>query len=168
MPAWSRGHLARPVASEPVQLISFLDVFGRDVDFDVHGGSLPLRRQRGHRFSVRNDGDGEAVIEGGDDRQADPVDGDQSPFRPRSASLPGPCECEGRARGRRCSPTASTWPCTRCPPRRSMRRTGRSRFTGLPGSSSPRLVRLKVSRRHVGPPPSGRRGRSRQRSGSSR
>src|SRR5579859_2417129 len=43
------------------------------------------------------------------------------------------------------SPTASTWPWTRWPPSRSDRRTGRSRLTASPGSSSPRLVRRSVS-----------------------
>src|SRR6478752_1170547 len=43
------------------------------------------------------------------------------------------------------SPTASTWPWTRWPPRRSSRRTGRSRLTGSPARRAPRLVREKVS-----------------------
>src|SRR5581483_6756753 len=45
----------------------------------------------------------------------------------------------------RISPTASTWPCTMWPPRRSPTRTGRSRLTGSPGRRSPRLDRSRVS-----------------------
>src|SRR5271166_5789000 len=40
---------------------------------------------------------------------------------------------------------ASTWPCTRWPPRRSARRTERSRLTGAPGTSAPRPDRSRVS-----------------------
>ena len=40
---------------------------------------------------------------------------------------------------------ASTWPCTRWPPRRSARRTERSRLTGAPGISAPRPDRSRVS-----------------------
>src|SRR5690348_3052525 len=40
---------------------------------------------------------------------------------------------------------ASTWPCTRWPPRRSARRTERSRLTFAPGLSAPRPDRFRVS-----------------------
>src|SRR5512132_2429455 len=43
------------------------------------------------------------------------------------------------------SPTPSTWPCTRWPPNRVARVTGRSRFTGSPGERPERLVRRTVS-----------------------
>ena len=43
------------------------------------------------------------------------------------------------------SPTPSTCPCTRCPPSRAESVTGRSRFTGSPGVSLPRVERASVS-----------------------
>src|SRR5580693_2279872 len=42
-------------------------------------------------------------------------------------------------------PVPSTWPCTRCPPRRSARRTDCSRLTGAPALSAPRPDRSRVS-----------------------
>src|SRR5215472_13786733 len=42
-------------------------------------------------------------------------------------------------------PTPSTWPCTRCPPRRSWARAGSSRFTGDSLLRRPSEVRLRVS-----------------------
>ena len=39
----------------------------------------------------------------------------------------------------------SMWPLTKCPPSRPFTASARSRFTGLPGRSSPRLVRASVS-----------------------
>src|ERR1022692_4807612 len=42
-------------------------------------------------------------------------------------------------------PVPSTWPCTRCPPRRPSSRSDRSRFTTAPGPSSPRPDLLRVS-----------------------
>ncbi|COY24865.1 Uncharacterised protein [Mycobacterium tuberculosis] len=43
------------------------------------------------------------------------------------------------------SPVASTCPCTMCPPSRLPSAAARSRFTRLPGRSSPRLDRFSVS-----------------------
>src|SRR4029079_335024 len=45
----------------------------------------------------------------------------------------------------RISPTPSTWPCTKWPPRRAASDTGRSRLTACPTSRRPRLVRASVS-----------------------
>src|SRR3954470_14608573 len=42
-------------------------------------------------------------------------------------------------------PTPSTWPCIMCPPSRVCGVTARSRFTGAPAATEPRLLRLSVS-----------------------
>src|SRR3954466_8073787 len=43
------------------------------------------------------------------------------------------------------APTPSTWPCIMCPPSRVCGVTARSRFTGAPAATEPRLLRLSVS-----------------------
>src|SRR5436190_15745957 len=42
-------------------------------------------------------------------------------------------------------PVPSTWPCSTCPPRRSLGRSGSSTFTWSPGRSAPSEVRRSVS-----------------------
>jgi hypothetical protein len=42
-------------------------------------------------------------------------------------------------------PTPSTWPLTRCPPRRSVGSIARSRFTGAPTAKPPSVVSARVS-----------------------
>src|SRR3954451_24069102 len=53
-------------------------------------------------------------------------------------------QCSAGSRAR-ISPVPSTWPCTMWPPSRPVTGTARSRLTGLPGASAPRLERCSVS-----------------------
>src|SRR4051812_16088913 len=53
-----------------------LDVLGGDVDLEVHRVARALVPERGDLLRVRDDGDGEAVVGGLDDGEADAVDGD--------------------------------------------------------------------------------------------
>ena len=115
----------------------------------------PCRRRlqaakRGDGQRVGDQGHAEAVRLAVDDRQAHAVDGDRA-FR---GHLPAEFARHGEPEGRpvaanRRAPTAcpapSMWPLTKCPPKRSPTASARSRFTGLPGFNSPRLVRASVS-----------------------
>ena len=73
------------------------------------------------------------------DGEAHAVDGDRSLVHDVAQHFGGRLDRD-RARSRRAAaravatvPVASTWPCTRWPPSRSARRTGRSRFTRVAG-----------------------------------
>ena len=80
----------------------------------------PSARQRGHREADAVDGDRALLDDVAHDRLR--------ARRTRRAREPSAWGVRTRM-----VPTASTWPCTRCPPSRSCRRTGRSRLTGSPG-----------------------------------
>ena len=76
-----------------------------------------------------------------DHGEADAVDGDRALLDDVAEQAADRCAPAGRGRRSTISPTPSTWPWTRWPPRRSLSRTGRSRFTRCPGSSAPSAVR---------------------------
>ena len=103
---------------------------------------------------VGDDGDGEAVGQWLDHRQAAAVDGDGALLDDVAQQSGRRADRAGRAPAVTISPTASTWPWTRWPPRRSLSRTGRSRLTRIARVRvAPRLVRREGLVDHVGRPP---------------
>ena len=115
--------------------------------------TLPPDRQRAerrHRQGVGNQRHAETIRLALDDRQAHAVHGDRALGGHLPGQAPGHGEPKGGpvaviARAPASVPTPSMWPLTKCPPSRSPTARARSRFTGLPGRSSPRLVRASVS-----------------------
>ena len=108
--------------------------------------------ERRDRERVRDHGDGERPSSSQrGDREADAVDGDRALVHDVAQHVGRRGEAHRAptrrrwACGRATVPVPSTWPWTRWPPRRSARRTGRSRLTGSPARRSPRLVRASVS-----------------------
>ena len=133
-----------------------LDVLGDDVDLEVHEVAGALVAEGRDLRGVRDDGDGEAVVAAVDDGQADAVDGDR-------ALLDDVAQQAGRRGTRRSgaastiSPTPSTWPCTRWPPRRSLEADRALEVHGVAGPQSARGRCGRRSRRRRRPPTSRRR-----------
>ena len=101
-----------------------LDVLGDDVDLEVHGVARALAAEGGDLGGVRDDGDGEAVVGGVDDGEADAVDGDRALLHDVAEQSAGMRDAQVGRRRRRSRRRASTWPCTRWPPRRSLEAHG--------------------------------------------
>src|SRR4051794_19544838 len=117
------------------------DVLRDDVDLEVDGRTRGGRPERGPGEGRRDEADGERGPVDLDDGEGHPVDGDGA----LRDDVPGQVCRQGDPHdlplltGVRSStvPVPSTWPCTRCPPSRACKVTGRSRFTGLPASRAP-------------------------------
>ena len=122
-----------------------LDLLRGDVDLDVHLVTGPAPADRRHLGGVRYHRDRETVVgrcrrSSGSRRRRQ-----SSPFRRSNGSARRDPDLQIRRR----RPSLPRWrrhgPARRGPPRRSLARTGRSRFTGSPGCSRPKVVRLRVS-----------------------
>ena len=136
------GRTASSASSACCSAQETFDVLGEDVDFEVDRGRRAAVPERRDRERVRDHRDGErrrrasaATVRLMPSTVIEPLSHDVAQHRRRarrSACVVEPSGC-GVAAAHACR-SPSTWPCTRWPPSRSARRTGRSRFTGSPGA----------------------------------